>query len=179
MAPSLKPPSQRIASEMAVHHEMGPTRRRQAVEPVAEHLIQGGLADPHRRIAEDPVEPGLGVHGVGPGHSHVGSAVGGRIARREAQGPLVHVHCDHLSLGGAERDRAGHWSPAAAQVEHAALVGGQRGRLEQQQPGARVETAGREDPGVGDEAQVPAVDVDVERPWSGGRTGPRLEVVPR
>ena len=160
-----------------MHHHMGSPVACQTVEPGGEQAVEGGLADTDGGIAQDPVEEEGWVHVVGMAHCDVAGPVGGRVARGQAQGPLVHVDGHDLCLGGAQPGDARDGPPTASKVEYPPIPGGERRCLHKQQAGSRIQPVGREHPRVGRETQLQVADVHRNRPGRGCGYRLSLEVL--
>lgn len=135
-----QPLLQRIRAEVLLHDENRPTRRRQPVEPVAEHLVQNGFADLDRGIAPDEIEAKVGIDSFRVEHVEIRHAEPTRIAFGEFAGTIVDVDGDDPSArttaGESQSDRAG----SAPEIEEDAIVGWFR-CIGQEKLGADVETA--------------------------------------
>src|SRR5215470_9005629 len=177
-----QPGVQRVGAEIAADHQGRPRARGaggaggEPGKPAEQQVVQGRLADPHRRIRPNTSELRRYFWVVRDNAANVTKAGLGRVARAQAEGPLVHVDRPDGDAGRARRQHAGDGPVAAAEVQD--VTGrGRPGRRLEQQPGAWVQAARGEHPRIGVKLQVDIGQHDPDQARAVRRQRLGLEVV--
>ncbi len=157
-----------------MHHEVGGAPRSQPLEGGGEQEVERLLADAHRRVGPhgvegDPrveaTERGIGLDGM---CGDVVEPAGGGVACAQLHGSGVRVERPHPCPGGAQGERHGERTPAAAQIGERGGTGVGDCAPGDEEGGALVERTVGEDPRLTGEGAPVSIDDDLDGARSAG-----------